>query len=179
MRSCLCYLNGFRHKPPNPNTLVLLGIRWELMESAAGIANFTEVNGMDAVHYTFSEAAANGMTVVRMFGHGINSTLALQPSPGMPHEMLTVTKCKQPPLPAALSFLAGNDKPPCCTGKYNETAFEGLDLVIDAAAQYGIRLIITLSDSWNLVDSIKSVCPGCEMAGWLHISHGTALTACH
>ena len=54
------------------------------MESAAGIANFTDVNGMDAVHYTFSEAAASGMTVVRMFGHGINSTLALQTAPGTP-----------------------------------------------------------------------------------------------
>ena len=54
------------------------------MESAASIANFSDVNGMDAVDYTFSEAAANGMTVVRLFGHGINSTLALQPAPGSP-----------------------------------------------------------------------------------------------
>ena len=46
----------------------------------------------------------------------------------------------------------------CWAGVYSETAFEGLDMVIDAAAQYGIRLIVTLSDSWNLVDSIKSVC---------------------
>ena len=38
------------------------------MESAAGAANFSEVDGMDAVHYTFSEAARSGFTVVRMFG---------------------------------------------------------------------------------------------------------------
>ena len=60
-----------------------------------------------------------------MFGHGINSTLALQPEPGV----------------------------------YDETAFVGLDRVIDAAAQYGIRLIVTMADSWNLVDSIKAVGP--------------------
>ena len=46
----------------------------------------------------------------------------------------------------------------CWAGVYSETAFEGLDMVINAAAQYGVRLIVTLSDSWNLVDSIKSVC---------------------
>ena len=60
-----------------------------------------------------------------MFGHGINSTLALQPQAGV----------------------------------YNETAFVGLDKVIDAASVWGIKLIITLSDSWNLVDSIKAVRP--------------------
>ena len=46
-------------------------------------------------------------------------------------------------------------------------------MVIDSAAQYGVRLIVTLADSWNLVDSIHSVSrlrlqELCEsIAGWL------------
>lgn len=57
------------------------------MESAAGYANFTEVNGLDAVQYTFAQAAKDGQTVVRVFAHGINETLALQEAPGMQHSL--------------------------------------------------------------------------------------------
>lgn len=52
------------------------------MESAAGVANFSMVDDLDAVEYTFAQAAKDGQTTVRIFAHGINSTLPLQPSPG-------------------------------------------------------------------------------------------------
>ena len=52
------------------------------MESAAGVANFSDVDGLDAVQYTFAQAAKDGQTVVRVFGHGINETLVLQERPG-------------------------------------------------------------------------------------------------
>ena len=52
------------------------------MESAAGVANFSDVDGLNAVQYTFAQAARDGQTVVRVFGHGINETLALQETPG-------------------------------------------------------------------------------------------------
>ena len=50
----------------------------------------------------------------------------------------------------------------CCSGAhvaggYNEVAFAGLDAVLDAAAQYGIRVIMTMADYWLGVDSYKSV----------------------
>ena len=53
------------------------------MEAAAGLAYVPcSTPGMDAVQYTFSTAAENGFTVARVFGHGVNATLALQTSPG-------------------------------------------------------------------------------------------------
>lgn len=42
-------------------------------------------------------------------------------------------------------------------GVYNERAFKGLDTVLDVAAQYGIRLIMTMSDYWLSVDSFDNV----------------------
>ncbi|KAK9802579.1 hypothetical protein WJX73_007058 [Symbiochloris irregularis] len=95
---------------------------WELMESAAGVANFSMVGDLDAVEYTFSQAAKDGQTTVRIFAHGINSTLPLQPSAGV----------------------------------YDERAFAGLDSVLDTAAQYGVRLIMTMSDYWLSVDSFNN-----------------------
>jgi len=54
------------------------------MEAAAGLAYIpcTFPGGMDAVQHTFSIAADSGFTVVRVFAHGVNATLALQMSPG-------------------------------------------------------------------------------------------------
>ena len=58
--------------------------RWMLMEAAAGLAYIpcTFPGNMDAVQHTFSIAAESGFTVARVFAHGVNSTLALQMSPG-------------------------------------------------------------------------------------------------
>ena len=53
------------------------------METAAGLVyQVSEPDGMDPVQFTFSTAAANSLTVVRAFGHGVNGTLPLQTSPG-------------------------------------------------------------------------------------------------
>lgn len=54
------------------------------MEAAAGLAVIPcdLPAGMNAVEYTFATAAANGMTVVRAFAHGVNNTLPLQTEPG-------------------------------------------------------------------------------------------------
>jgi hypothetical protein len=64
------------------------------MEAAAGLAYIPcAMSGMDAVQQTFSTATANGFTVARVFAHGVNSTLALQMSPGIltppNHELLS------------------------------------------------------------------------------------------
>ena len=55
-----------------------------LMEAAAGLAYIPCMfpDNMDAVQHTFSVAAESGFTVARVFAHGVNSTLALQMSPG-------------------------------------------------------------------------------------------------
>lgn len=54
-----------------------------LMEAAAGLLySDCQTMGMDPVQYTFSTASNNGMTVLRVFGHGVNNTLPLQTSPG-------------------------------------------------------------------------------------------------
>ena len=55
------------------------------MEAAAGLAYIpcTFPGNMDAVQHTFSIAAESGFTVARVFAHGVNSTLALQMSPGV------------------------------------------------------------------------------------------------
>ena len=53
------------------------------MEAASGVLDLSCKNTtLDPVQYTFSTAACNGMTVVRVFGHGTNATLPLQISPG-------------------------------------------------------------------------------------------------
>lgn len=38
-------------------------------------------------------------------------------------------------------------------GHYNEVAFKALDYIIYRAGRYGIRLILTFGDEWNLADS--------------------------
>ena len=55
------------------------------MEAAAGLAYIpcTFPGNMDATQHTFSIAAESGFTVARVFAHGVNSTLALQMSPGV------------------------------------------------------------------------------------------------
>lgn len=40
---------------------------------------------------------------------------------------------------------------------YNESAFYGLDYVLDTAATYGVRVLFTMADYWLGVDSFKSV----------------------
>ena len=60
-----------------------LSYSWMLMEAAAGLLNLPcNFPGSDPVQYTFSTAAKNGMTVLRVFAHGVNNTLPLQTSPG-------------------------------------------------------------------------------------------------
>ncbi len=51
------------------------------MESGAGVSSYLP-RGVDVTEYTMQQMAANGMTVVRGFGHGHNSSFALQVSPG-------------------------------------------------------------------------------------------------
>ena len=58
---------------------------------------------------------------------------------------------------------------PCCdrkyaltvypwhAGIYNETAFRGLDFVLDQAAQYGVKVMFTLANNWKTFDSKYNV----------------------
>lgn len=60
---------------------------WRLMEAAAGFPEaLCTLPEQDPVQYTFTTAAANGMTVVRAFGHGVNDSFPLQKSPGVYNE---------------------------------------------------------------------------------------------
>ena len=42
-------------------------------------------------------------------------------------------------------------------GLYNETAFRGLDFVLDQAAQYGVKVMFTLANNWKTFDSKYNV----------------------
>lgn len=45
----------------------------------------------------------------------------------------------------------------CCSGVYNEAAFQGLDRLIADAGQRGVKLIITMTDNWHLQDGLQQV----------------------
>ena len=77
---------------PYPTTLdydvYMSCYRWLLLESIVGTSqvgvNRPDVpNGLDTVEFTMQVAANNSQTTARVFAHGINSTLALQPEQGM------------------------------------------------------------------------------------------------
>lgn len=55
---------------------------WDLMESGAGVSSYLP-RGIDITEYTMQQMAANGLTVIRGFGHGHNQSFPLQISPGM------------------------------------------------------------------------------------------------
>ena len=62
--------------------------RWLLLESIVGTSKLgvnrpTNPEGLDTVEFTMQVAANNSQTTARVFAHGINSTLALQPEQGM------------------------------------------------------------------------------------------------
>ena len=42
-------------------------------------------------------------------------------------------------------------------GLYNETAFRGLDFVLDQASQYGVKVMFTLTNNWKTFDSKYNV----------------------
>ena len=45
----------------------------------------------------------------------------------------------------------------CNAGLYNETAFRGLDFVLDQAAQFGVKVMFTLANNWKTFDSKYNV----------------------
>ena len=68
---------------------MLCTCRWELMEVAAGAVESKKVslsNGQetDVVQWTLATAAANSLTVMRMFAHGVHPDFPLQIAPGEP-----------------------------------------------------------------------------------------------
>lgn len=58
--------------------------RWMLLETVVGTSNNLPNNplGLNQVDFTMQAAVNNSQTTVRMFGHGVNSTMALQPEQG-------------------------------------------------------------------------------------------------
>lgn len=61
---------------------------WMLLETVVGTSNNRPNNpfGLNQVDFTMQVAANNSQTTVRMFGHGVNSTMALQPEQGVYNE---------------------------------------------------------------------------------------------
>lgn len=49
-------------------------------------------------------------------------------------------------------------------GLYNETAFRGLDFVLDQASQYGVKVMFTLANNWKTFDSKYNVSPMSAMS---------------
>eukprot|EP00884_Botryococcus_braunii_P013143 jgi/Botrbrau1/2182/Bobra.101_2s0018.2 len=58
---------------------------WDLMESGAGVSSYLP-RGIDITEYTMQQMAANGLTIIRGFGHGHNVSFPLQISPGKYNE---------------------------------------------------------------------------------------------
>ena len=58
--------------------------RWLLLESVVGTSTDRPTNpyGLDTVEFTMQAAANNSQTTARVFAHGVNSTMALQPEQG-------------------------------------------------------------------------------------------------
>jgi len=42
-------------------------------------------------------------------------------------------------------------------GEYNETAFAALDYILDTAAYNNVKVIFTMGDNWQYVDSKRNV----------------------
>lgn len=42
-------------------------------------------------------------------------------------------------------------------GQYNERAFQALDYVLDQAAKFNVRLLLSFGDNWGDVDSKAAV----------------------
>ncbi|KAL3145865.1 hypothetical protein ABBQ38_015235 [Trebouxia sp. C0009 RCD-2024] len=69
----------------NCKEFVPLGMNtWLLLESVVGTSTGRPTNpyGLDTVDFTMQAAANNSQTTARVFAHGVNSTLALQPEQG-------------------------------------------------------------------------------------------------
>ena len=64
--------------------VLVLSCRWLLLESVVGTLVDAPTNPYDlnTVDFTFQVAANNSQTTARVFAHGINSTMALQPTQG-------------------------------------------------------------------------------------------------
>nr|QOL01200.1 putative extracellular protein TR9_011b [Trebouxia lynnae] len=81
--------SGERFVDDNCQEFVPLGMNtWLLLESAVGTLIDSPMNpyGLDTVDFTMEVAANNSQTTARVFAHGINSTLALQPEQGVYNE---------------------------------------------------------------------------------------------
>lgn len=80
--------------------------RWQLMEVAAGKLPSKPVIGAsgitDVVQWTLATAAANNLTVLRSFAHGVDSSFPLQTKPGAQVYLLSF-------VPAAAA-LEGHDR---------------------------------------------------------------------
>ena len=72
--------------PKNPHTRTdhSLSCSWLLLESVVGTLIDPPTNpfGLSPVDFTFAVAANNSQTTARVFAHGINSTVVLQPQQG-------------------------------------------------------------------------------------------------
>ncbi len=64
-------------------------------------------------------------------------------------------------------------------GIYNETAFRGLDFVLDQAAQFGVKVMFTLTNNWKTFDSKYNVriAPGPILSAYSSIFHCSRLQA--
>lgn len=49
------------------------------------------------------------------------------------------------------------DEALCCLGDYNEVALNALDRVLSEARNKGVKVVITLADNWQEVDSKEAV----------------------
>lgn len=148
---------------------------WLLLESVVGTIVDPPTNpyNLSPVDFTFQAAANNSLTTARVFAHGINSTLALQPEQGK-HFLQVFMHCMV--LLPSFSFVQQCCNPAAClhrpelttawrwllltdpsfdfrAGQYNEKAFKALDYIIYRAGHYGIKLILTFADEWNTADS--------------------------
>lgn len=54
---------------------------WQLLEATAGVVG-SSINGLNPTEWLFKTAAANNITVVRMFATGISPDFPLQTGPG-------------------------------------------------------------------------------------------------
>ena len=129
--------------------------RWQLIDVAAGKVKSKPVQTAsgfaDVVEWTLATAASNHLTVLRSFGHGVDSSFPLQERPGKPCAYRTLTVCIH--TVGWVQRIAVS-----ATGKYNERAFQALDYILDQASKVGVRLILTMADNWSPVDSKSQVC---------------------
>ncbi|KAL3136290.1 hypothetical protein ABBQ32_007295 [Trebouxia sp. C0010 RCD-2024] len=83
------HTSGQKFVDDNCKEFVPVGMNaWMLLETVVGTSNNLPNNplGLNQVDFTMQAAVNNSQTTVRMFGHGVNSTMALQPEQGVYNE---------------------------------------------------------------------------------------------